>query len=711
MSLEIDFETRSSVDLKVHGAYRYFASPDADVLMASFSFDGQPVRRWRRGDHCSGDVYDWICDGGHIMAHNAQFERLAFQFVMGPKYGWPMPRIDQFRCTAAMAAAMSLPRHLDGLGEALNLRQQKDKGGFGLIRKFSIPKKATGLFTEPEDDPEAFERFHAYCDRDVEAEAEAARRMVPLSDYEQAVWELDQRINDRGIRVDVKSLLAAVQLAERAKTALDHEMKLVTGGYVTACTEVGNLVEWVQRQGVEMDNATKQEVEDVLSWTDIPDNVRRAVELRQEAAKASVAKLSAMLDRVSADGRVRGSFLYHAAGTGRWSSTGAQLHNMPRGRKEFGDAHLDKRTLFQAIRAGDPAFLQFLYGDRLGRPLHLLSDAVRGFIWAAPGHDLVVADYSSIEGRVNAWLADEEWKLEAFRLNDQKLGPGLYELAAAGIYGCPVEAVTKDQRQVGKVAELALGYQGGVAAFWTMAKGYGVKMDAAFPGLWETADGETRQKASDRYEECLERKDTATDVLTREGWLASELTKVGWRKKHPAISASWKALEEGARQAVLEPGAIVEVLKVAFIVAHGFLWMRLPSGRCLTYGKPRISQVEVPWADKTQPPEKRETRAAVTALGVNSVTKKWERFALYGGLICENAVQAIARDILASGMLKAEAAGYPIIGHVHDEAIAEMPKGKGSVEEFERILCDLPDWAAGLPLVAAGWRGKRYRKD
>jgi len=189
MSLEIDFETRSSVDLKVHGAYRYFASPDADVLMASFSFDGQPVRRWRRGDHCPGDVYDWICDGGHIMAHNAQFERLAFQFVMGPKYGWPMPRIDQFRCTAAMAAAMSLPRHLDGLGEALNLRQQKDKGGFGLIRKFSIPKKATGLFTEPEDDPEAFERFHAYCDRDVEAEAEVARHFEEVQQLRAALTQ------------------------------------------------------------------------------------------------------------------------------------------------------------------------------------------------------------------------------------------------------------------------------------------------------------------------------------------------------------------------------------------------------------------------------------------------------------------------------------------------------------------------------------------
>lgn len=709
--LEIDFETRSSVDLKVHGVYRYFASPDADVLMASYTIDGGPIRRWRRGDGLPEDIHRHIVTRGLIEAHNAQFERLAFQMILGPRYGWPVPTIAQFRCTAAMAAAMSLPRHLDGLSEALDLKQKKDKGGYALMRRFSIPNKKTGRFVEPEEDPEGFERYHLYCDRDVLAEAEAARRMVPLSDFEQAVWELDQRINDRGIRVDVKSLVAAVRLAGKAKVALDREMLQVTGGYVTACTEVGNLVEWVRQQGVEMDNATKQEVIDVLSFSDLPDNVRRAVELRQEAAKASVAKLSAMLDRVSADGRVRGSFLYHAAGTGRWSSTGAQLHNMPRGRKEFGDAHLDKRTLFQAIRAGDPAFLQTLYGERLGRPLHLLSDAVRGFIWAGPGHELVVADYSSIEGRVNAWLAGEAWKLEAFRLNDQKLGPGLYELAASGIYGCPVEAVSKDQRQLGKVAELQLGYEGGVAAFWTMAKNYGLKMEPVFPGLWEVADAETRERAAKRYEECLERKDTATDVLTREGWLASELTKVAWRKKNPAIVASWKALKAGAMEAVLEPGAVVEVLKVAFIVAHGFLWMRLPSGRCLAYGKPRVSQVEVPWADKTQPPEKRETRAAVTALGVNSVTKKWERFALYGGLICENAVQAIARDILASGLLKAEEAGYPIIGHVHDEAIAEMPKGEGSIAEFEAILCDLPAWAGGLPLVAAGWRGKRYRKD
>ena len=572
----------------------------------------------------------------------------------------------------------------------------------------------TVLWNEPHDHPADFERFHAYCDNDVRTEALADRRMVPLSTDEQELWVIDQRINDRGIRIDRTSARAALALADKAKLLLDREMRLATGDYVSACSQPGKLVEWVAAQGVEMDSAAKAEIEELLELEDLPSHVRRAVELRQEAAKTSVSKLGSFLDRCSDDGRIRGAFLFLAAGTGRWSSVGAQLHNLPRPRKLFGDARLDQRALFTAIRQADPGWLKTLYGDQLGRPLHLISDAIRGFIWAAPGHDLLVADYSGIEGAVAAWFAGEDWKVRAMfdLIADPKL-PDLYRRAAAGIFNVTTSDIPKSdvRRQVGKVSELSLQYQGGVGAFRSMARNYSMKIDPVFDPVWASAGAERRDKAEKRYEECLARNEVTTQQLTRREWLAAELVKVGWRSTHPAIVLSWKLLEEAIREAIETPGRQVAVLKVTYLVARGFLWCQLPSGRCLAYGKPQIRDVEVPWADKTVAPAAREKKPTATALGVNSVTKKWERFALYGGLAFENIVQAIARDLLANGIRKSEAAGYPVIGHVHDEILTEVPRGRGDVTEFEQLICELPPWADGLPLTASGWRGKRYRKD
>ncbi len=567
------------------------------------------------------------------------------------------------------------------------------------------------LWNEPKDHPADFARFQDYCDRDVETEISAARRMVPLSDEQMAVYHLNERINDRGILVDLPSVRAAIALCDAAKARLDREMTIATGGYVTACTQTARLAEWVGQQGVSTEKLAKADLEHLLAADDLPDRVRVALTLRQEAAKASVAKLEAMEARACADGRIRGSFMFAGAGTGRFSSVGVQFQNLPRPRPIFNKAGLRETTLYNAFRTASPDWLTFLYGDELGRPLHLVSDAIRGFLIAAPGHDFVAVDYSSIEGRVNAWLSGEEWVLDAYRANDAGTGPGLYELTAGDIFDVPVAVVTKDQRQVGKLGDLSLGYQGGVSAFLAMARGYGVRLDTAYPALAAVAAPAVLEGAEKRYEECLERKEPATLELTREGWLAAELVKVGWRAKRPNIVGCWKALDEAVIKAVSEPGAIVEVLKVRFLMANGFLWMQLPSGRCLAYGAPRFAEVEVPWADKTQPPEKRERRRAVTVCGVDSQTKRWVRYPLYGGILCENAVQAIALDLLVNGLQKAEAAGYPVVAHIHDEVVSEVPEGFGSVADFAGRLCDLPAWADGLPLKAAGWRGKRYRKD
>jgi DNA polymerase len=743
VTLEIDFETRSAVDLRKRGAHNYFADPSTVPLMASYRIDGGPVRRWRPPAPCPADIRAHVEAGGMISAHNASFERQLWQMVLTPRYGWPAVRLEQFRCTAATAAALGLPRSLGDLGAALGLQVQKDKAGTTLIRKFSLPRPfrkgdLPGLVYYNDPAGEDFERFHDYCDRDVLTEAEADRRMVPLSAEEQAVYTLSERINDRGIRIDLESAHAALALAEKAKTGLDAEMRAATGGFVQNCTQVAKIVEWLRMQGVEVESAAKADIVDLLERKDLDPGARRVLELRQEAAKTSVSKLKAMVARASDDGRVRGSFLFCGASTGRWSNVGVNFANLPRPRREFDEAHLDRETLFRAIRTADPDTLRFLYGDDLGRPLHLLSDAIRGFIWAAPRHDLVQADYSGIEGAVAAWVAGEGWKVQALHeiIADPSL-PDLYRRAAASIMNTTTDVVTKKhplRQSVGKVSELALGFGGGVSAFVSMARNYGVDLDALYGPVWEAADPERRDKAERRYGSALKRKAYQTDVLSREAWIACEIIKVGWRAAHPAIKAAWGALETAMRDAIRNPGVKVPVLKgVTYLYAKGFLWCRLPSGRVLAYGAPKLTdqvwarywlavgewsdpevmdravaeKLEIEWKVKIEG----ETSPRVSALGVNSATRKMERYGLYGGLAFENIVQAIARDLLVNGMWKAEGAGYPIIAHVYDEIIAEVPRGYGDLAAFEKLICELPAWAAGMPLTAGGWRGKRYRKD
>jgi DNA polymerase len=742
--LEIDFETRSDVNIKIAGAYLYFASPHTKALMASYKINGGTRRRWRYGQPCPDDIRQHVEGGGIVSAHNNSFERLLWQNVLSPRNGWPTLRLRQCRCTAATAAAMSLPRDLAGLGAALDLPVKKNKDGMALIRFFSVPRKPTkdeppGLYWhEPEDYPEKFEQFHDYCDDDVEAEAGADERMIPLSEYEQDLYYIDQLINDRGIRIDVKSAKAALYIADKAKLILDREIRTATDGTVTGCGQVAKIVEWINAQGVPIPSAAKAEIEELLEVDDLPPKVRRVLELRQEAAKNSVSKLKAFLNRCDSTGRIRGAFLFLAAGTGRWSSVGAQLHNLPRPRKVFGDTHPDLEILFANIRHAEPEWLRFLYGDDLGKPLHLISDALRSFIWAAPGHELVVADYSGIEGAVAAWFAGEQWKVDAmFDLMRDPSLPDLYRRSAAGIFNVPVELLGKKdpRRQVGKVSELSLQYQGGVGAFRSMARNYSLKIEPVYEPVWEAASVERRDTAEKRYEQCLARGDLPTQQLTRKAWLAAELVKVGWRETHPAIRGAWKLLEDAIREAIENPGKIVKVLKCEYLVLRGFLWCRLPSGRCLAYGKPRLkeqrwvrrkdhetggwkTESEVMASDTAEQFEraglcKIESKAkpAATALGVDSVTKQFTRFALYGGLAFENIVQAIARDLLANGIKLAEAHGYPVVGHVHDEIITELLRGVGNLEFFQELICRLPACYDGLPLSASGFIGKRYRKD
>lgn len=733
-----DFESRSDVDLKIHGAPRYFASPHFRPLILAYKIDNAPIQEWTWPLPCPDDLREAIEQEAFVQAFNASFERNCFNWLADNR-GWPRPAQDHYVCTQAAAQAMGLPRDLDGVATVLGAVAQKDKRGKDLINLFSKPRRALKgedpsvvHWHEPEDYPDKFREFVLYCRQDVETEEAVAARLIPLSDYEQQVYCLDQLINARGIRIDVQSAQAAITLAEKAKHALDNEMAIATGGHVTAVSQAARLTEWIASRGVTADSVQKAELEDLLEYDDLPDDVRRAIEIRLEGAKASVAKLKAMLNRVSADGRVRQSFLYHAAGTGRWSSTGVQVHNLPRPRKEYEDAHVDQAALFGAIRTGEPALLRELYSDPLGRPQHLLADTIRGFIWSAPGHDLIAADYSGIEGAVAAWLAKEEWKVKAlFEIAADPSQPDMYRRAAAGIFNTTTDLLPKKdpRRQVGKVSELALSYGGGVGAFVSMAKGYNLKLGPLYGPVWDVANEERRECAVKRYERCLKRNEAKTGILSREAWIACEIIKLGWRSIHPGIVSAWRTLEDAAREAIAEPGRRVDALGGAYVVRRDFLWRLLPSGRCLAYAKPKLTgqrwclvdgddEVECLALDEIATLrraghhviEKSEASPRISAAGVDSQTRKFSRYGLYGGLFFENDCQSIARDLLVNGMFKAEAAGYPIVAHIHDDITAEVLRGFGDLATFEKLICELPPWALGLPLTASGWRGKRLRK-
>lgn len=717
--MRMDWETRSEVNITKHGPYVYAMHPSTDALMASYRIGDSPLRRWAQGEPCPADIAAHVAAGGIIKALNAAFERLIWWHVMTPRHGWPKPALEQFQCTAVAAAAMSLPRSLEKLGDALGLEVKKDKRGKALMKIHSIPTGFTDdgkpIWHALVDDPASMEDYKVYCDYDVLTEEGADRRLIPLSDDEQRVYALNERINDRGVRIDVKSARAAIRMTEKVEQNLAAEIKRLTGGQVTAVTQVAALTRWLAEQGFEFDALDKDTIEEFLhEFDDIPPDVHRVLEIRLEGAKSSVKKIVAMLDRVCPDDRARGTYVAHGAGqTGRFSARGLQLHNMPKYRKPFEKAveeGLSYETLFQVLRAGDPAYVEFMYGSEIGQPLHLLADATRSFIWAAPGHRLIDVDYSSIEGRMAAWFAREDWKLDAFRALDRGEGHGIYELAAAGIYGIDVTEVTKAERPTGKVAELSCQYQTGAGGIRKFARQAKIKLHTLYPALWDSAGYEQHEFMEKRFAERTAAHDGNCEALGREGWIAAELIKTGWRGRHPGIVAAWSLLEEAATNAVLEVGSIQSVMGVKYTVAHGFLWCQLPSGRCLAYGAPKMQETEAPWADKTVEPARREKKLSLTVRGTDAQSEKWVRFPVYGGSLFNNVVQGSARDILVYGMMNAEAAGYPIVLHTHDEMAAELPYGTGSWQELAEIAARLPAWAGDLPLTADGWSGKRYRK-
>ena len=646
MRLHLDFETRSTVDLRVSGAYRYAEDPQTEVIMACYAIDEGPVQTWLHTQPLPEDLRAALEDENCIVvAHNAGFEKAMLTYILGPRHGWPVPPPHRWDDTAARAARQALPRSLEGAAMALGLEVQKDTEGRSLMLRMCRPRSVAedGKITWWDDDAR-MKRLAQYCATDVEVERELDKILRQLTPEEREVWLLTEEMNDRGVAIDVDFATYAVQVASEAQEALNKELAEITDGAVTAATNVGKLRQWLLSKGFgvlegEDESLNKKAVENLLKSGAIPDDVRRVLEIRLLAGKSSVKKFQAMLDRVSKDGRVRGNLMYHGASTGRWSGAGVQLQNLPRDTVK--DFDWSRKNLTASM-------------DKV---LSTLSRMVRGSIMAAPDHRLMWADYAAVEARGVAWLAGQTDLIDLFAK-----GGKVYEEMAAVIFNVPAEEIGKDslERFLGKTVILGCGYSMGAQKFRMSCAAMGTEIDE-----------ELAYRAVNAY-----------------------------RSNYAKIPRLWKMLDEAAIAAIGQRGRETTYRSVSFYADKNWLLIKLPSGRKLFYRDPRLVTYAGPYGEKV----------SVEYSAVNSMTKKWNRERTFGGKLTENIVQGLCRDLIADAMLRLETSGYPVIASVHDEVISEVPVGQGSVEEMVALMCQLPDWAKDFPLAAEGKEGVRYGK-
>lgn len=652
--LHIDIETYSGVDISKSGLYKYVQSPDFEILLFAYAYDDGPVQIV---DLAAGEVLplevvkDLKAPNVIKMAHNAAFEINALRRFYEI---WP----DQWQCTMIHALYCGYPAALANAAKAMGFPQDKQKmtAGKALIRYFCVPckpTKANGNRTRNlyHHEPEKWKIFKAYCKQDVEVEREIENYLseYPVPKMEWDYWQYDQMINLEGTKVDMDLVLGAIAMSEQASASLSEEIRMISG--IENPNSVTQLRSWIESQlGHPINGLGKEEIENLLNDPETKKNpvVESVLRKRKEAAKSSVKKYTAMENAVCQDGRIRGLLQFYGANrTGRWAGRLVQVQNLPRN-------YIPELSMARdLVKKQNPDAIKMVYG-----PVpDTVSQLIRTAFVPREGYEFVVADFSAIEARVISWLAGEEWRLEVFRTHGK-----IYEASASSMFGVPIEKIKKGNpeyalRAKGKVAELALGYQGGNGAL--------VQMGALKMGLTE---------------------EELPDIVQR------------WRTSNKRIQDLWYTVENCAIETI-EYGVINQIQHgITFFRDADYFMVQLPSGRMLFYPKPGIGKNA--WGKKS-----------ITYMGIGG-TKKWEQLETYGGKLVENIVQAVARDLLANAIRNMLFAGYKINFHIHDEIVAEVPKGSDmTLEKAIGLMCRAPDWAEGLPLNADGFTGDFYKKE
>lgn len=675
----VDIETYSEVNLKKTGTHRYAEDESTEILCLCFAFGDGPVSTWVPHDVLPTELlvamyayheehggefimsstqapFELVChaeEGGEFRAHNAEFERTLLNSHAGQHIHFPWTSVGQWVCTAAKAAAHSLPRALEKICIEIDAPHKKNMDGHNMMMAVTKPRKPSKHNPDtrwtPWNSPDRFAEVYPYCCDDVRCERGIDQMIPDLTAHEQSVYCHDQIINMRGVMIDLDGVRNAMEIRDQYKAKLRQEcFDLID----CSPTQTAVVTEWIRSPeggGYPIPNLQKETIEECLKDSNVTGVVRRVLNIRRWHEMKAVSKFDSMMRSVMINEKLHGMFMYHGAGTGRWAGKIVQLQNL------FRTVIPDPELALQICEQLDIDWLMTLYEEN---PMRVLASLVRSLLIASPGKDLLCVDFASIEARVTAWLADELHKLEIFRTHGMA-----YEYTGARIYGLPFDDLDflktmkveyPSERFAGKTSELAFGFQGGAAAAMKMARKEGIEMD----------HGEA-------------------DTL-----------KFEWRNEHPNIERMWYNLDTYAKAAVRYPGRVFKVNKIRFKLDGDYLYMALPSNRRLAYYQPEISE-----------------SGDLTYMGIDTFTRQWKRVHTYGGRLTENAVQATARDLLVSGMENLENAGYPIIAHVHDEAISEMDEGVGSVSDACELMCDTPGWAKDLPVSASGFRAKRYRKD
>ncbi|QEG06988.1 DNA polymerase I [Escherichia phage Snoke] len=720
--LYLDFETFSEADLKKVGSYSYAEHPTTEVLICTYAFDDEPVQVWdcTDGSDMPGDLHRalrrLVKPNSRIKMvwHNgSMFDRL----IMKHCWGFDIP-VSNTIDTMIWAFRHALPGSLDALCEVLGVSADnaKDKRGKALIQRFSkpTPKNYKIRRYTAETHLDEWALFIKYAVSDITAMREVFHKLPRWgnSEFEDRVLELDQLINDRGFKVDVALAEAAIEAVEKHKAQLQEEAQRKYGGSLTGKDFLPILRELAPAHRIH--NAQKSTLNDLLADEDLPDDARMIIEMRLGAASTASTKYNPLLLGRSSDDRRRGCIQYGGAKrTLRFAGKGFQPQNLARG--YYHDDELDK---------GISALLKGRAHRRFD-VAKLTASTVRSCIIPEAGHKFVVADYSNVEGRGLAWLAGEDDLIEVF-VN----GVDVYKKLASTVFNVSYDDVTKDQRQIAKAMVLGLGYAGGVGAFVTFAKNLGLDLNdmtnilaGTFPDhIWAaTARGYewARIQEAKRPPRPGEKDDRPSYILDKKVWRTCDALKRMYREANPAIVQFWRDIEDAAMAAIRNPGKEfsagprgvkfsrnVETDNNGNKVAGWWLRMTLPSGRVMSYPGVGLSV-----SKETDEDGKVSTNVRIKYQGENQLTRQWGFQYTYSGKLVENCTQALCRDLLANALLKVEANGYPIVLHVHDEIICETPDSpEYNVAELERLMCELPDWAEGFPLVAEGAEMKRYAK-